>query len=99
MLTTLAALGGSSLGLIQNNLFAFVKHFTVNTTGETQVLNGDFPSLLPGESLINGMKIHVFLTFTGLYWQNPCFMLGKSLFSTRVVSQSKVMFTEYGLSV
>ena len=63
---------------------------TVNVTGEILVLNKIFPGLLLSKFLLYADTNSIFPSFSDQFWENPCFMLGKFLFSTRV---SPVTFT------
>ena len=63
---------------------------TVNATGETLVLNKDFPSIKQGFYQHNGGKVGKIVIFPALSKYFPSIKMGKSLFSTRV---SPVTFT------
>ena len=65
-------------------------HHTVNVTGETLVPNKIFPGFMLLQYLLYTVSNPVFPTFPALCCENPCFMLGKFLCSTRV---SPVTFT------
>ena len=74
---------------------AFKKgNYNVNVSCETLVLSKDFPTFMLSKSLLYARKISIFPTFTALCCESHFFMLGKSLFSTRV---SSVTFAVYGL--
>ena len=64
--------------------------YTVNATGETLVLNKDFPSIKQGFYQHNGGKVGKIVIFPALSKYFPSIKMGKSLFSTRV---SPVTFT------
>ena len=66
--------------------------YTVNATGETLVLNKDFPSIKQGFCQHNGGKVGKIVIFPALSKYFPSIKMGKSLFSTRV---SPVTFTVY----
>ena len=58
--------------------------YTVNATGETLVLNKDFPSIKQGFYQHNGGKVGKIVIFPALSKYFPSIKMGKSLFSTRV---------------
>ena len=68
---------------------------TVNATGETLVLNKDFPSIKQGFYQQNGGKVGKIVIFPALSKYFPSIKMGKSLFSTRV---SPVTFTVWLVS-
>ena len=55
--------------------------YIVNVTGETMVPNKNFPSLMLGKSLLYAGINSIFTSLPASCWENPCFMLGQTLFS------------------